>query len=249
MGTIDIAARDRLLRERPVPNLNRCLEVLRASELSKTHKEQMRSTQENANHEVQGTQGIQKPKKNKLNFKQKKFTENKSATSHQEQHDVDYYSDYFELDHLQDTSSNAVIEATKIHFARHGIADIVTPYTSQEFDQFSIFVNLYIQLVRLYIVKVMRLITIFFRRYRKFIRRSLEVPHYTAPESNLPNSSLVETQANNNIPTASCNINSKDQQPKDCNKSSIDTNSNISPIITTRSGRKIVKPNRYGFEN
>ncbi|ESO94651.1 hypothetical protein LOTGIDRAFT_176712, partial [Lottia gigantea] len=59
----------------------------RASELSKTHKEQMRSTQENTNHEVHGTQRIQKPKKTKFNFKQKKFTENKSASSPQETND------------------------------------------------------------------------------------------------------------------------------------------------------------------
>ncbi|XP_070535144.1 uncharacterized protein [Ptychodera flava] len=46
MGTHDSATRDRLLRERPVPNLQRCIEALRANELSKVHKEQLRSTAE-----------------------------------------------------------------------------------------------------------------------------------------------------------------------------------------------------------
>ena len=39
---------------------------------------------------------------------------------------VDYYSDYFELDLLSDTTAESVIDATKCHFARHGIADMVT---------------------------------------------------------------------------------------------------------------------------
>ena len=54
---------------------------------------------------------------------------------------VDYYSDFFELDHLEDTTAATVIECTKRHFARHGIADIVsdcgTQFTSEEFDRFS----------------------------------------------------------------------------------------------------------------
>lgn len=48
---------------------------------------------------------------------------------------VDYYSDYFELDLL------SVINATKRHFARHGIADMVTDngpqYSSAHFSKFS----------------------------------------------------------------------------------------------------------------
>ena len=39
---------------------------------------------------------------------------------------VDYYSDYFELDLLQDATTESVIKATKSHFARHGIADMIT---------------------------------------------------------------------------------------------------------------------------
>ena len=54
---------------------------------------------------------------------------------------VDFYSDYFELDHLSDTTAVTVVEATKAHFSRHGIADMVTDngpqYTSQEFDKFA----------------------------------------------------------------------------------------------------------------
>ena len=53
---------------------------------------------------------------------------------------VDYFSDYFEIDTLDDTSAESVINATKDHFARHGIADMVTDngpqYTSQKFEDF-----------------------------------------------------------------------------------------------------------------
>lgn len=38
---------------------------------------------------------------------------------------VDYYSDYSELDLVLDTTTESVINATKCHFARHGIADMV----------------------------------------------------------------------------------------------------------------------------
>ena len=41
IGTTDTSTRDRLLRERPVPDLARCAESLRASELSRTHKREM----------------------------------------------------------------------------------------------------------------------------------------------------------------------------------------------------------------
>ena len=54
---------------------------------------------------------------------------------------VDFYSDYFELDHLSDTTAATVVDATKAHFSRHGIADMVTDngpqYTSQEFAEFT----------------------------------------------------------------------------------------------------------------
>jgi hypothetical protein len=58
---------------------------------------------------------------------------------------VDYYSDYFELDHLEGTkaatTAKVLIGHTKSYFARHGIADLVTDngpqYTSQEFQDFA----------------------------------------------------------------------------------------------------------------
>ena len=53
---------------------------------------------------------------------------------------VDFYSDYFELDLLADTTAESVIKATKCHFARHGIADMVTDngpqYSSTLFTKF-----------------------------------------------------------------------------------------------------------------
>ena len=42
IGTRDSSTRDRLLRERPVPGLTRCIEALRASELSRIHKDQLK---------------------------------------------------------------------------------------------------------------------------------------------------------------------------------------------------------------
>ena len=54
---------------------------------------------------------------------------------------VDYYSDYFELDILKETTAAAVIQTTKLHFAQHGIADMVTDngpqYSSEEFFAFA----------------------------------------------------------------------------------------------------------------
>ena len=54
---------------------------------------------------------------------------------------VDYFSDYFELDLLSDTTAESVINATKRHFARHGIADKVTDngpqYSSAHFSNFA----------------------------------------------------------------------------------------------------------------
>ena len=53
---------------------------------------------------------------------------------------IDYYSDYFEIVKLNDTTARSVIKATKDHFTCHGLADMVTDngpqYTSQEFQQF-----------------------------------------------------------------------------------------------------------------
>lgn len=54
---------------------------------------------------------------------------------------VDYFSDYFELDLLPDTTAESVVNATKCHFARHGIADMVTDngpqYSSAHFAKFT----------------------------------------------------------------------------------------------------------------
>ena len=54
---------------------------------------------------------------------------------------VDYYSDHFQLDLLSDTTAKPVINATKRHFACHGIADMVTDngphYSSAHFSNFA----------------------------------------------------------------------------------------------------------------
>lgn len=54
---------------------------------------------------------------------------------------VDYYSDHFELDLLQDTTTETVIRVTKSHFASHGIADRIVDngpqYSSAQFAQFA----------------------------------------------------------------------------------------------------------------
>ena len=54
---------------------------------------------------------------------------------------ADFYSDYFELDLLKDTTVETVINATNSHFARHGIADMVTDNdpqnSSEQFATFS----------------------------------------------------------------------------------------------------------------
>ena len=55
---------------------------------------------------------------------------------------VDYYSRFFEVDELKSTTSTAVIQRLSVHFARHGIPEIVisdnaTQYTSTVFKEFS----------------------------------------------------------------------------------------------------------------
>ena len=54
---------------------------------------------------------------------------------------VEYYSDYFELDLLQDETTESVIKETESHFARHGIADMITDngpqYSSDQFTAFT----------------------------------------------------------------------------------------------------------------
>ena len=54
---------------------------------------------------------------------------------------VDYFSNFFEIDYLLDTTSETVIAKLKHHFARHGIPDKVVSdggpqYTSQSFRNF-----------------------------------------------------------------------------------------------------------------
>ncbi|KAK3089216.1 hypothetical protein FSP39_001808 [Pinctada imbricata] len=55
---------------------------------------------------------------------------------------VDYFSDFFELDVLQDTSASTVISCLKQHFSRHGIPDTVISdngpqFSSKEFHTFA----------------------------------------------------------------------------------------------------------------
>ena len=55
---------------------------------------------------------------------------------------VDYFSSFFEIDHLQETSSLAVIRKLKNHFSRYGSPEIVISdngpqYSSHEFEKFS----------------------------------------------------------------------------------------------------------------
>jgi len=55
---------------------------------------------------------------------------------------VDYHSHFFEIDYLPVTTSNAIVEKMKHHFARHGIPDTVISdngpqYSSTTFQKFS----------------------------------------------------------------------------------------------------------------
>ncbi|PFX13394.1 Uncharacterized protein K02A2.6 [Stylophora pistillata] len=55
---------------------------------------------------------------------------------------VDYYSNFIELDHLANTSSQTVINKLKMHFSRHGAPDYVVSdndpqYSSSEFRRFA----------------------------------------------------------------------------------------------------------------
>ena len=55
---------------------------------------------------------------------------------------ADYYSNFFEVDKLRQTTSNAIIKACKAHFARHGIPNFVVSdngpqFSSYEFEQFA----------------------------------------------------------------------------------------------------------------
>jgi len=46
---------------------------------------------------------------------------------------VDYYSDFWELDAVSDTSSETIIECTKVHFARYGIPEKVVTDNGPQF--------------------------------------------------------------------------------------------------------------------
>lgn len=55
---------------------------------------------------------------------------------------VDYFSNFWEVDHLSDTRSITVIHKLKAHFAHHCVADVVISdndpwYSSQEFKRYS----------------------------------------------------------------------------------------------------------------
>ena len=55
---------------------------------------------------------------------------------------TDYFSDFFELDHLRSTTSTSVIKKLKAHFSRHGIPEqLVTDngsqFVSREFVKFA----------------------------------------------------------------------------------------------------------------
>ena len=64
IGTRDSATRDRLLRERPVPGLTRCIEALRASELSRTHQEQLKDAVSDSQNTIHAAKK-QSPRKRK----------------------------------------------------------------------------------------------------------------------------------------------------------------------------------------
>ncbi len=51
---------------------------------------------------------------------------------------VDYYSNFWELDRLYDTSSTAVICKLKTHFARHGIPEKMVMDTGNQFTSDSL---------------------------------------------------------------------------------------------------------------
>ena len=55
---------------------------------------------------------------------------------------VDYFSQFFEIDFLPKTTSQAEVTKMKYHFARHGIADVIVSdngpqYASQHFRSFA----------------------------------------------------------------------------------------------------------------
>lgn len=72
---------------------------------------------------------------------------------------VDYFSDYFELDLLSDTTAESVVNAAKRHFARHDIADMVIDngpqYSSAHFAKFLVNGNFSTLQAHHYIAKAM----------------------------------------------------------------------------------------------
>ena len=56
---------------------------------------------------------------------------------------MDYFSNFWEIDHLHDTKASTVIKKLKCHFARHEIPDIVIRENGPQFacEKFSNFAN------------------------------------------------------------------------------------------------------------
>ena len=56
---------------------------------------------------------------------------------------VDYFSNFWEIDHLPNTTASTVIKKLKCHFARQGIPDIVISDNGPQFacEKFSNFAN------------------------------------------------------------------------------------------------------------
>ena len=46
---------------------------------------------------------------------------------------ADYYSDFWELDCLPNTTGNTIITCTKVHFDRYGVPDTVVTDNGQQF--------------------------------------------------------------------------------------------------------------------
>ena len=94
IGTQDERGRERLLRERPVPDMARCLEILKAAELSRQHK--IIGKQTNAEKEIHGVRRKVNPKKGAANPDRKSY-ENKGkfkASGNRKQESADYDCGY-----------------------------------------------------------------------------------------------------------------------------------------------------------
>ena len=54
---------------------------------------------------------------------------------------LDYFSNFWEFDHLHDSKVSTVIKKLKCHFAKHGIPDIVLRESGPQFALLSSFAN------------------------------------------------------------------------------------------------------------